>query len=351
MAYILVIGDGRERTHGLRSLLRQDGHRITVLHDTAGWREVERLTTPEVVVAAVASPDRVLAPGIPPVRGFPAPLLFVQHEGDVHRDIVIDERVVDHIESPFMAEEFVAHVDALVRVRRVVRREALDEPASRDARRDLRAIGGGIAAFLGTRLPRYDKPQGPYLEVAARVAEWADRRDGFEPGHAERVASFAAMMADGLRLSDGETATLLRAAMLHDIGKVALPVEVLRREGPLAEDQMRLVRTHTARGARLMRALDDDPGIAEAILNHHERVDGLGYNGLKGDAIPLAARILAVAETYDAMTTTRVGTPVPNDRALTYLRERRGRDFDPDCVDALVLALRPSRSTIPLSRV
>ena len=80
-----------------------------------------------------------------------------------------------------------------------------------------------MAALLGSRIPALSKPLEPYLEVAARVADWADRRDAFEPGHAERVTSFCAMMAETLRLDDHGTASLLRAAMLHDIGKVALP--------------------------------------------------------------------------------------------------------------------------------
>ena len=94
--------------------------------------------------------------------------------------------------------------------------------------------------------------------------------------------------------------------MLHDIGKVALPVEVLRHKGPLEETQMRLVRTHAERGAAILRALDKDEVVADTILYHHEYVDGSGYYGRTAASIPRAARILAVAEAYDAMTTSLV---------------------------------------------
>src|SRR5262249_28994491 len=156
-----------------------------------------------------------------------------------------------------------------------------------------RAAARRVRALLGARIPRIAKPPGPYLEVAARVADWTDRRDGFEPGHAERVTAFAAMIADQPDLPDNEASPLLRAATLHDIGKGALPVEVLRRRGPLEDRQIRLLRTHAERGATILRALDRDETVAEAILHHHESIDGSGYNGRVGEAIPRAARILA----------------------------------------------------------
>ena len=348
MADVLLVGGDRSRAGGLVALLRQDGHRVVPIRDITLWRERERETSPDLVVAAVESPEEVAGvPGRTP-RGFPAPLLFVQHDVDPWREIHLDDRLVDRLQSPFMAEEFLGRVDALVRVRRVVLRE---DPDGHDVpSQGWRAAVHRFTAVLGTRVPRIDKPPAPYLEVAARVADFADRRDGFEPGHAERVTSFAAMIADELGLPDSEAAPLLRAAMLHDIGKVALPVEVLRQRGPLEERQMRLLRTHADRGAKILRALDDDEAVAEAILYHHERVDGDGYHGRKGDEIPLAARILAVAEAYDAMTTTTVRAKLSGERAQGLLRESRGDQFDGACVDALCQALKPARTAIPLSR-
>lgn len=348
MADVLLLGEDRKRSSGLSTLLRQDGHRVLAVRDTAVWRERERELHPDLVVAAVESPDAVV--GVPgrTARGFPAPLLFVQHDVDPWREPQLDDRLVDRLQSPFMAEEFLGRVDALVRVRRVVLRE---DPGGNDTpSAGWRRSVARFTAALGARVPRIEKPPAPYLEVAARVADFADRRDGFEPGHAERVTSFAAMIADELSLPDSEAAALLRAAMLHDIGKVALPVEVLRQTGPLEERQMRLLRTHADRGARILRALDDDESVAQAILYHHERVDGEGYHKRKAEDIPRAARILAVAEAYDAMTTSTVRQRLSGERAQATLRAARGGQFDGDCVDALCQALKPSLSAIPLSR-
>lgn len=356
MAEILLVSEEKDRAESAKSLLRQDGHQVSWIREVHRWREIERETGPDLVVASVASPEPVLSAPARPARGFPAPLLFLQLGAETFRDMHLDERIIDRIESPFMAEDFLGRVDALVRVRRIVRHEGFatstEEASTRSASEEQGGMRGMLRRMrnlLGTRVPPYAKAPAPYLEVAARVAEWADRRDAFEPGHAERVTSFSAMIADGFNLPNNEAAALLRAAMLHDIGKVCLPVEVLRQRGPLEEKQMRLLRKHAERGASLLRALDPDDAVIEAIHYHHERVDGLGYHGKKAADIPRAARILAVAEAYDAMTTSLVREKMTSDRALGTLRDKRGEHFDPDCVDALVDAVRPRARAIHVS--
>lgn len=357
MAGILLIGPDRARATGLRTLLREDGHRVKWVRDPEDWAEIEREYLPELVVAAVARTDAILAGSSARTRRFPAPLLFVQSDTDFFRDVFMDDRIVDRLESPFMSEDFLARVDALIRVRKVVLRigegagkEVETETGRfRSAMKVLRSVSSGTAALLGRRLPRYCRPIGQYLEVAARVADWADHRDGFEPGHAERVACFSGMIADGLKLPDNDTSALLRAAMLHDIGKVAIPAGLLRQKGPLGADQMRLMRTHPQRGAALMRELDRDEDVVRTILYHHEMMDGTGYYGKSSRRVPMTSRILSVAETYDAMTSSRVRPVVEPKEALSYLYSNRVSKYDGECVDALIEALRPRRSSIPLS--
>ena len=346
MANVLLVGEDRARTAGFKSLLTQDGHRVVPVREAERWRDVEREAASEVVVLAVGDPSAYLAPVRAVPHGFPAPVLLVQQATDEGDAPHVDERIVDRIASPFAAEELLGRVDALVRVRRVVLRH--DAPAGGRADGMVSRLGARLRSLLSTRVPRYLKPPAPYLEVAARVADWSDRRDGFEPGHAERVTAFSAMIADELDLSDADATSLLRAAMLHDIGKVALPVEILRRQGPLEDAQIRLLRSHAERGASILRALDPDEEVAESVLYHHEHVDGNGYFGRRGDEIPLHARILAVAEGYDAMTTSLVRKPLSGEAALGLLQDRRGGQWDPACVDALTRALRPRPRMVPL---
>jgi putative nucleotidyltransferase with HDIG domain len=341
-----LVGDEKERISEVKSLLATDRHQVTLVRDVSRWREDERSVAAEVVVAAVSSPDAVLSVPMGGARGFAPPILFVHRDSDEAREPQIEERLIDRIASPFAAEEFLGRVDALVRVRRVVLHQTR---ASNDREVPSRGRWRAALASLIRSGERHDKPPAPYLEVAARVADWSDRRDGFEPGHAERVTNFAAIIADSFGLGDGETAALLRAAMLHDIGKVALPVEVLRQKTPLEENQIRLLRTHPERGAAILRALDKDEVVADTIHYHHENVDGSGYYGRKGASIPRAARILAVAEGFDAMTTSLVRKRLTAEAAIELLRERRGRQWDAECVDALVSELQPKSRALVLS--
>lgn len=347
MANILLVGSEKDRAAGIRNLLQKDGHHITAIRSVEAWRTRERELLPELIVASVDSPDHLLSTPGRPMRGFPAPLLFVQHDSDFFRDVFLDDRLIDRITSPFLSQDLLGRVDALVRVRRVIHRDPAGTKSVASSARH--GFARRMRTLLGARIPRLEKPLGSYLEVAARVAEWADRRDAFEPGHAERVTSLCAMIADDMGIGDSETSSLLRAAMLHDIGKVAMPVEVLHQKSPLEESQMRLIRTHPERGAALLRALDRESDVASTILYHHERPDGGGYYGMVDDEIPRAAKILAVSEVYDAMTSSRVKKQMPTGEALERMETFRGKGLDSDSVDALVAKLRPRRDTIPLA--
>jgi len=352
MGRILLIGPERQRAVGVRSLLRQDGHQIVWVRSADRWRLHEREVQPDLVVATVATPDGLLSSHRGrTLRGFAAPLLFVQQEGDFLGEAYTDERLIDRLGSPFMGEELAGRVDALIRVRQVIRRQPVPgrHTKERDEGDQPRGWAGRFASWLSPRPTDPESSDGPYQEVAARVAEWADRRDAFEPGHAGRVSSFCAMIAEGLRMHEAETADLLRAAMLHDIGKVALPVAMLHQKRPLEETQRRLIQTHPAKGAALLRALVPDDKVAQVVLCHHEQPDGSGYYGKRLEAIPRAAFVLSVAEQYDAMTSTRLREPLNSEQALAILEEGKGHRHDPDCVEALADSLKPRAAAVALS--
>lgn len=350
MAQVLLLGPERDRAGGLRALLRRDGHTVEWVRDLRNAHDAERECRPELIVAAVGECERPRFEPPRAIRRFPAPMLLVQPESGIGADPYDERRLVDRIRSPFMREELLARVDALIRVRRVIERHP-DAPREAPGVDDVpTTLTARIGSWLRNRLPEECRPNEPYLEVAARVADWADRRDAFEPGHAERVASFCAMMAESLGMPDEETDALLRAAMLHDIGKVGFPIEVLHHQGPLEDGQRQMFRTHPKRGAELLRALDPDDRVAKTVLYHHERPDGEGYYG-KLEGVPRAAAVLAVAEAYDAMTSSKVRETMEPVAALDRLKEIRGEAYDADCVDALIDALRPRAKSIPLSPV
>jgi diguanylate cyclase (GGDEF)-like protein/putative nucleotidyltransferase with HDIG domain len=174
------------------------------------------------------------------------------------------------------------------------------------------------------------------FRAAASLARAVDARDVYTGSHSQRVAELAARMARRLGLPDEEVELTRLAASLHDLGKLAIPEEILRKPGPLTEPERMVLERHPQIGFRMLESLGVDP-VAEWVLHHHERWDGSGYpDGLPGDQIPLGARIIFVADAYDAMTSERVyRRRVLPEQAIAELQRCAGTQFDPEIVDAM----------------
>ena len=174
----------------------------------------------------------------------------------------------------------------------------------------------------------------------AALSAAIEARDPYARGHSSRVTVFAQAMARRLRLDKERLAVLRLGALLHDVGKLVVPSVVLLKCGPLTEEELRLMRRHPAAGARMLRTLGAPETILPLVLHHHERWDGDGYpTGRRGDDIPLEARVLCIADSFDAMTSTRPyrasWTP---DEALEELERCAGTQFDPELVGAFASA-------------
>jgi diguanylate cyclase (GGDEF)-like protein/putative nucleotidyltransferase with HDIG domain len=174
------------------------------------------------------------------------------------------------------------------------------------------------------------------FRAAASLAKAVDARDAYTGSHSERVADLAARIATRLGV-DREQVELTRlAASLHDLGKLAIPEEILRKPGPLSETERLVLERHPQIGYRMLESLGVDP-VADWVLHHHERWDGTGYpDALGGEEIPLGARIIFVADAYDAMTSDRVYRGrLTDDEAIAELARCSGSQFDPEVVAAL----------------
>ena len=179
-----------------------------------------------------------------------------------------------------------------------------------------------------------DQAEGVILSLARAI----EAKDDFTDGHVERVACYAAQIGHRLGLEAEEIRTLRQSGIVHDLGKIAVPDGILNRKGPLDDDEWRIVRRHPTVGYELLEPLGTFAPCLPCVRWHHECLDGTGYpDGLIGDAIPLAARILAVADRFDAITSTR-----PYRKALSANRafdiligEADEGKIDPALVDVL----------------
>ncbi len=174
------------------------------------------------------------------------------------------------------------------------------------------------------------------FRAAASLAKAVDARDAYTGSHSERVSDLAAKIAARLGV-DREQIELTRlAASLHDLGKLAIPEEILRKPGPLSETERLVLERHPQIGYRMLESLGVDP-VADWVLHHHERWDGTGYpDAIGGEEIPLGARIIFVADAYDAMTSDRVYRGrLTDDEAIAELARCSGSQFDPEVVGAL----------------
>jgi diguanylate cyclase (GGDEF)-like protein/putative nucleotidyltransferase with HDIG domain len=174
------------------------------------------------------------------------------------------------------------------------------------------------------------------FRAAASLARAVDTRDAYTGSHSHRVSELAAKIAVRLGLGAEETELTRLAASLHDLGKLAIPEEILRKPGPLTAPERVVLERHPQIGFRMLESLGVDP-VADWVLHHHERWDGTGYpDRLPADEIPLGARIIFVADAFDAMTSDRVyRRPLSTSDALEELERCAGSQFDPTVVEAL----------------
>jgi len=180
--------------------------------------------------------------------------------------------------------------------------------------------------------------EGTIQALAAAI----DAKDAYTGGHSAEVSHHAEATARALRLPAGDVEAVRIAGYLHDLGKIGVPDRILRKAGPLDPLEREEVSHHSIIGYRILRPIPVDDRVKLAVLHTHERWDGAGYpDGLSGNQIPIHARILMVADAYEAMTSTRpYRQAMAPTEAVDHLRGEAGRQFDPDVVEAFIRALR-----------
>jgi putative nucleotidyltransferase with HDIG domain len=189
---------------------------------------------------------------------------------------------------------------------------------------------------------RVDKLEGTYLAVVRDWGQSIESSDSYTHGHCERVASYAVAVAQALGFEEAELTTVRLGAYLHDLGKVKVPHEVLNKPGRLTEDEFELMKRHPADGVDMLADVDFPWDIKPMIRWHHEKYDGTGYpDGMRGDAIPVNAQVIAISDVFDALTTTRSYRPaMPWGEAFRIMREN-SPSWRPDVFAAFLTAMEP----------
>ncbi len=244
----------------------------------------------------------------------------------------------DYVVKPFHLPEVLTRVDQALEKRRLL-------IENRSYQQNLETLVAErtreVVQAMGHIRTLHEELRGAYDSTLSALMIALDYRDFETQGHSIRVVEYTERLAREMGVEEPELTDIRRGTMLHDVGKIGIPDGILRKPGPLDEDEWEIMKLHAELGYKMLKDIPFLARPAEIVLAHQEKWDGSGYpRGLRGPEIPLGARIFSVADTFDAMTSDR-----PYRRALTYEQARQeiidysGRQFDPRVVEAFLEVL------------
>ncbi len=214
---------------------------------------------------------------------------------------------------------------------------------------DLRRMSlyAGILAHPLQNARLHMAQQRQFFSMVTALAETLDKRDPYTGGHVRRVVAYSMLLGAEMKLGRAELKNLWLASTLHDIGKIATPDRILGKPSPLDREEIDIMKRHPIDGAAIVSHLSN-PSVLQGVRNHHERMDGKGYpDGLAGDQLPLVARIIAVADTYDAMTTSRpYRSGLSPERTVQEIVSSAGTQLCPSVVAAFRALYESGRFTV-----
>jgi putative two-component system response regulator len=328
LARVLIVDDDPSVCEALRRLVANDGHVATVAGDATQARAALTSSSFELILCDVKLPGESGLDLVHDVVGgrTDVAVLMVSGADDPQlAETALALGAYGYIVKPFRDSEVNIGIASALRRRRL----EIENKAHHER----------LEQLVAERTAELDRSR---EETIHRLAAAAELRDNETGQHIERVSRYCDLIARRLGLPYDRCELLRVASPLHDIGKIAIPDHILRKPGPLSPDERLVVETHTEHGYRIL-AGTREPLLqlgAEIAWTHHERFDGDGYpRRLAGDAIPLAGRIVAVADVFDALVSDRVyRQALPVDEVVATMRAERGGQFDPDALEALLTA-------------
>ena len=324
---ILVVDDEEAIREVVSTMLESKGYRCTVAHNGRVAQEHIKRTTPDLILSDMIMPEMDGIKLLEWVREFDpdVPVIMVTAIHDISTALeAIRRGAYDYILKPFEKDQLFLGVGRALQHRRLVNE-------NRKYQRDLEQQVEDRTARLQEALDQLEQSYDDTLEALGSAL---DLKDAETEGHCQRVTAFCISIAKTMPVPDTYLPILARAAFLHDIGKMAIPDGILRKPGPLTDEEKKIMRTHCEIGYNMLIRIPFLRDAAEIVLAHQEFYDGSGYpRGLRSDQIPLGARIFTIADSLDAMVSDRpYRRALPMSHARQEIKRCSGSQFDPEVV-------------------
>ena len=334
---ILVVDDEERDLRLMEAMLTPLGYEVILARDGNEVLEKVREILPDVILLDIRMPGmggyEVAKRLKDDEETKTIPIVIVTVLGEVKDRVkALEAGADDFLSKPVERTELRARVQSLLKVK-----------AYHDHMRDYQKELEAEVARRTEQLERaFEKIKVASLDTIYRLSRAAEYKDEDTGIHIQRMSHYAVVVARKMGLDDRTVETILYAAPMHDVGKIGIPDHILLKQGKLDPDEWEIMKQHTIIGVRILEGSDTGfIKLAEVIaLTHHEKWDGSGYlKGLKGSKIPLAGRITAIADVFDALTSKRINKePFPLKKSLGIIKEGRGKHFDPEVVDGFLAA-------------
>lgn len=310
--WIFVVDDDVQNLRLAGEFLRKSGMRVSGYKSGQAMLDAIREKKPDLILLDIMMPEMDGFETLIKLRltenGRDVPVIYLTANQDTETETRgLQLGAMDFILKPFVPDVLV------LRVRHTIELIRLQQHLSEEVERKTESV---------KRLT---------LHIVETLAEAIDAKDTYTHGHSKRVAEYASEIARRSGYSEEQVRHIYMMGLLHDVGKIGIPDAVINKPGRLTEEEFELIKKHPPKGHRILGTIEEMPELATGARWHHERFDGSGYpDGLSGTDIPEAARIIAVADAYDAMTSSRSYRNImEQERVREEIVKGKGRQFDP----------------------
>lgn len=335
MAKVLVVDDERTIRLSLTLFLKKEGHTVESAENATVALEMIRNQKFDVVMSDIVLPGITGVELLQQVRQADPNVQVIMMTGQPTIETAAESvryGAADYLSKPLALKEASKAVANAAQVKTLNDEKRLLEESNRQYREHLQELVTQRTQALNASSARLHST---VLGVIRAMSVTVEIRDPYTAGHQHRVAALAQAIATNLGCPPAIVASVYFASLIHDLGKIMIPSEILSKPGKLVEPEMAIIRMHPQQGFEILKNIEFPWPIAELVLQHHERMDGSGYpNHLKQDEILLGARILCVADVVEAMAAHRPYRPsLGLNLALKEIRQGRGRIYDANVVD------------------